>query len=131
MKRYLLAATIVLATASGAAFAQSSPQPMMPMARSPALPLIIAPPIGTLSTTETRRITAPDGTTSDQTQTTYRDPDGVANQSKTTTTTPAPAVAETSNSASTTTTTVVTPVPWVRSCPMHNHYDPKTDSCVF
>ena len=41
------------------------------------------------------------------------------------------ATIDTTTNSATTTTTVVTPVPWERSCPPHNHYDAKTDACVF
>ncbi len=69
-------------------------------------PVIVAPPPGTLSVTRTQNITAPDGTQTDRTETTYRNTNGVADDTMTrTTTTPPPAVATTSTYSKTTTTT--------------------------
>jgi hypothetical protein len=124
MTRLMLAAALALVAASGAALAQT--------ATTPPAPLIVAPPVGTLSTTDTMRKTSADGTTTEKTETTYRNTDGVARQSETRTDTPAQVpVPQTSSSYETTTSTTVTPVPWERSCPPHNHYDAKTDSCIY
>jgi hypothetical protein len=65
----------------------------------------VAPPLGTLSTTTTKRSVDAYGTQTDSTATTYRNPNGVADDSVTKTTTYPPPVAITTTTATTTTRT--------------------------
>jgi hypothetical protein len=78
MKRILRASAVVLALAGRVAVAQTSPLPPAP------------PPAGTLSTTRTTVAVDAYGNRLDQRQTTYRNNQGVAEDTRTTTTTTTP-----------------------------------------
>ncbi len=109
MSKLLLAGALALAMTTGIAVAQttSSSSETTTTVTPPNVPAIVAPPAGTLSVTSTSKGTAPDGTRTDKTQTTYRDSNGVVNDSttKTTTAPPPPAATTSTWSKSTTTTT--------------------------
>jgi hypothetical protein len=104
MSKLLLAGAMALVLTTGIAVAQTTSSETTTTV-TPA-PLIVAPPPGTLSVTRTEKSTAPDGTQTDKTQSTYRNTNGVAEDTMTkTTTTPPPAVATTSTWSKTSTTT--------------------------
>jgi len=131
MNKLLLAATAALLMGTGVAFAQTTTttESTTTVTPSPAVPLLVAPPVGTLAVTDTQRSIAPDGTTTEKTETTYRNPAGVADESVTRTTTiPAPAIASTTTWSSTS-TTVTGPAP-VQVCPPRSRYDVVLNECV-
>jgi hypothetical protein len=112
MNHLLLAGAMALVLTTGAAVAQTTSSETTtivtpaPAARPiPVAPLIVAPPPGTLSVTRTQQINAPDGSQTDKTETTYRNTNGVADDTTTKTITyPAPVAATTSTFSKTTTT---------------------------
>jgi hypothetical protein len=131
MKHFLLATVFALAMTTGAAMAQTTTETQTTTTVTPALvapaPLLVAPPVGTLSSTTTKKTIAPDGTETDKTETTYRNTDGVADDTMTRTTTIAPPVAtQTTNTYSS--TTVIEQVP-VASCPPNTKYDLVFQTC--
>jgi hypothetical protein len=69
------------------------------------VPSIVAPPVGTLSTTTTKSTTSSDGTQTNSQQTTYRNSNGVADDSVTKTITYPPVAVTTTNTKTTTTDT--------------------------
>lgn len=105
MKKYLLASVIALAMTGGIALAQNTSSETQLTQTTPA---IVAPPVGTLSTTRTERSVDALGQQTSTTETTYRNAAGVADDRKTTTTTtiaPAALPATTTFTKSTTSTT--------------------------
>jgi len=139
MKTLLLAGSIFMVSAVGIAQAQTTtsystttttvaPAPVIVPVAPPA-PLVEAPPPGTLAVTHTQRYLGTDGSQTERTETTYRNPAGVADESVTRTTTP-PALQTTTTRTSSTTTVVEQP-PMPVSCPPHNRYDPQKDACVY
>ncbi len=97
MAKFIVAGAVAFALLSGIAVAQNAPL------QSGTAP-IVAPPVGTLSTSRTQRTIDSNGTVTDTSQTTYRNDAGVADDVHTTTTTH-PSATTTSSSSSTTTTT--------------------------
>jgi hypothetical protein len=97
MSKYIVVGAVALALVSGPVLAQSG---LSPSGTTP----IVAPPIGTLSSSRTERTIDSNGTETDSSRTTYRNEAGVADDVHTTTTTH-PAVRTTTSSISTTTTT--------------------------
>jgi len=102
MNRLLLASAAALLMTAGVAVAQPTSS-ITTTAVTPA-PVVMAPPVGTLSTTQTRKTTDFDGTQTDTSRTTYRNSNGVADDSVTRTTT-YPSPADTTTRSSTTTIT--------------------------
>lgn len=96
MSKYALACAAVISLMAGTVSAQTMPQ------QGPATS-IAAPPVGTLSTSDTRRTIETNGTETDTNRTTYRNQAGVADDVHTTTTTH-PAASTTTSSSTTTTT---------------------------
>jgi hypothetical protein len=101
---------MALVLTTGVALAQTTTSSQTTTTVTPAeVPLIVAPPAGTLSVTHTEKSVSSDGSTVDKTQTTYRNTNGVADDTMTkTTTTAAPTVAlstTTTSKSSTSTTT--------------------------
>jgi len=107
MYKHLSLAAAVLALTVGAAAAQSSSSSSSTTTTTqPPVSLVVPPPIGTLSTEHTSQTVNPDGSQSSSKSTTYRNTEGVANDSVTrSTTTPAPLPMETTTHHSSTTTT--------------------------
>jgi hypothetical protein len=121
MNRLLLASAAALLMTAGVAVAQTAP-PRSPIELADAAqlmaqtttsqtttsftpaPVIVAPPEGTLSTTRTRKTIDEDGTRTDTNRTTYRNSNGVGDDSETRTTT-YPSPADTTTRSSTTTIT--------------------------
>jgi hypothetical protein len=103
MTRFLLTTVAVLGLMTGIAAAQStSSQSTTTTTIAP--PALVAPPAGTLSSTTTTKAVGSDGTQTDSTRSTYRNANGVAEDSTTKTTTmPGPGVTTTTE-----TTTKVT-----------------------
>ena len=103
MTRVFLASAVALALTAGVATAQTTTS----QTTTTVAPALVAPPVGTLSVTRTQKTIGSDGSETDSTRTTYRNSNGVADDSVTKTTTfPAPAVITSySKSTSTTTTT--------------------------
>ena len=101
MTRLFLAGALALALTTGVAVAQTTTSQTTTTV-TPDMP--IAPPVGTLSTTRTRRTTDEDGTRTDSNRTTYRSGEGVRDDSETRTTT-YPSPADTTTRSSTTTIT--------------------------
>ena len=97
MSKYIIAGAVAISLLSGVASAQTGPSPGDPTP-------IVAPPIGTLSTSRTQRIIDSNGTETDRSRTTYRNEAGVADDVHTTTTTHPAATTTTSSSSRTTTT---------------------------
>jgi hypothetical protein len=132
MNKLLLAATAALLMATGAAIAQTTTttESTTTVTPSPPAPLLVAPPPGTLAVTSTQRTIAPDGSQTEKTETTYRNPAGVADESVTrTTTTPIPVIASTTTWSSSS-TTVTGPAPVVQPCPPRTRYDVILNECV-
>jgi hypothetical protein len=98
MTRYLLAGAMAFALMSGIAAAQST-------SSETSATSLVAPPVGTLSTTHTHRTIDSNGTETDSRRTTYRNEAGVADDSSVTQTTHPPVATNTTTSSSTTTTT--------------------------
>jgi hypothetical protein len=97
MFKYAMSCATALFLMGGAVSAQTTPPQDL------TAPLV-APPAGTLSTSDTRRTIDGNGTETDSSRTTYRNQAGVADDVHTTTTThPAP-MSTTSTSTTTTTT---------------------------
>jgi hypothetical protein len=130
-----LPATLALLLSGGLAFAQTTTESqstttVTPIVRPVATPSpIIAPPPGTLASTETSRTVSPNGTVTDKDQTTYRNTDGVANDSLTKTTTLAAPIVIDKTTSSSTSTTVTQATHYDHSCPPRQAYDPKTEAC--
>lgn len=97
MLKYIVAGAVALAMLSGVAKAQNAPS------QSGATP-IVAPPVGTLSSSRTERSIDSNGTEIDSSRTTYRNEAGVADDVHTSTTTH-PAATTTTSSSSTISTT--------------------------
>jgi hypothetical protein len=97
MAKYIVAGAVALTLLSGTVSAQTGPAPG---GTAP----IVAPPIGTLSTSRTERTIDSNGTEIDSSRTTYRNEAGVADDVRTTTTTHPVATTTTSSSSMTTTT---------------------------
>lgn len=97
MSKYIVAGALALSLLSSVALAETGPSPG-------GTTMIVAPPIGTLSSTHTQRTIDSNGTETDSSRTTYRNEAGVADDVHTTTTTH-PAATTTTSSSSTTTTT--------------------------
>jgi hypothetical protein len=95
MFKYVIALSTVLSLMGATASAQTMPPADL------AAPLI-APPAGTLATSDTRRTVDSNGTETNSSRTTYRNQAGVADDVRTTTTTQS---VPTTTSTSTTTTT--------------------------
>jgi hypothetical protein len=97
MYRPFSLATALLAITIGGAHGQttSSQTTTSTTVTPPAVTLIVPPPVGTLSTERTQQTISPDGTRTDSKSSTYRNTNGVANDSVTTTTTQAPITTET------------------------------------
>jgi hypothetical protein len=131
MKTLFLAGGIFVIAAAGIAQAQtttsysSTTTTVTPAPAMPAAPLVEAPPPGTLAVTHTQRDLSTDGS---QTEKTYRNPVGVADESMTSTATPP--VVETTTTRTSSSTTVIEQPPMPVSCPPHNRFDPQTESCV-
>ena len=90
MNKLLLAGAAALLMTTGVAMAQttsSSSQTTTTVAPATGIPVLVAPPVGTLSVSRTTNTTASDGTQTSTDQTTYRNSEGVANESVTRTTT--------------------------------------------
>jgi hypothetical protein len=106
MKKLVLAATVGLAMMTGVAVAQTTTsQTTTTVTPAPDVPMIAAPPSGTLSITREQKTTAFDGTKTDKTETTYRNTNGVADDTTTKTTTyPTTAVTTTTTKSSSTVT---------------------------
>jgi len=105
MTRLLLAGAVALGMMTGVAFAQSTTSETT----TTITPVIVAPPVGTLSSTTIRKSVDAAGTRIESTATTYRNTDGVAQDSVTrTTTTPLPPAVTTSSQSRSTTTTTTT-----------------------
>jgi hypothetical protein len=101
MNKLLLASAAALVMTMGAAMAQTSST----QSTTTTIPSVVAPPLGTLSTTHTQSNTGSDGTQTDSKSTTYRNSNGVANDSTTSTTTYPPVASTTTKTNSSTTTT--------------------------
>jgi hypothetical protein len=97
MSKYIVAGAVALSLVSGPGSPQTGPSPS---ATTP----VVAPPIGTLSSSRTARTVDSNGTETDSSRTTYRNEAGVADDVHTTTTTH-PALSTTTSSNRTTTTT--------------------------
>ena len=109
MKAILYAGLAALVLTSGQAFAQATYDSTTTTQTAPAVPPPIpAPPQGTLSTTREHHAVDAYGNQTDSKSTTYRNEQGVAEDSATTTTTtpppPPPPVSTTTTTTSTTTT---------------------------
>jgi hypothetical protein len=137
-----LAGGIFMVTAAGIAHAQTTssyttttttvaPAPVLvaPVAPPPPPPMVEAPPPGTLAVTHTQRYLGTDGSQSERTETTYRNPAGVADESVTRTV--APPVQQTTTTRTSSTTTVIEQPPMPVSCPPHNRFDPVQQACVY
>jgi hypothetical protein len=83
MNRFFVAGAAVLAMTASAAMAQTTSS----QTTTTVTPAIVAPPAGTLSSTHTEKTTGVDGTKTESTATTYRNTNGVADDSVTKTTT--------------------------------------------
>jgi hypothetical protein len=139
MKTLLLAGGIFLVTTVGIAHAQTTtsysttttttvaPAPDMPPVVS-AVPVVEAPPPGTLAVMHTQKYVTTDGSQTEKTETTYRNPAGVADESVTSTTTPP--VVETTTTRTSSSTVVIEQQPMPVSCPPHNRFDPTVQACV-
>ena len=111
MRKTLLASTAVLVMMAGIAVAQTTtsestttvtPATIMPIPAPPVITPLAAPPAGTLSTVRTERTVSADGSVSDTQSSTYRNTNGVANDTVSKTTTyPAPAVTTTDTTTTT------------------------------
>ena len=101
MTRFLLATAAVLGLMTSIASAQTTTS-QSTTTTTAVPPVLIAPPAGTLSSTTTTKAVAPDGTRTDSTRSTYRNSNGVADDSMTRTTT-APSVPLTTTKYTTTT----------------------------
>ena len=126
----LLPAALGLMLASGVALAQTTTtsQTTTTVTPSDPAPLLVAPPPGTLATTRTEKITSSDGSQTEKTETTYRNTEGVADNTMTRTTTIAPAQEQTTSWSSSSTTTI-TPVPALPTCTGGTHYDKTLATC--
>jgi len=100
----LSVATAALVISAGIATAQTTSSQTTTTTTTPGMPLIVAPPTGTLSTERTQKTTSPDGTQTDTKSSTYRNTNGVANDSETTTTRQPPATTYESTTKKSTTT---------------------------
>jgi hypothetical protein len=103
MIKLLLAGTTAFGLMTCAAMAQMATS----QTTITAAPTVVAPPMGTMSTTTNRKSIGPDGSQSDSTSTTYRNSNGVASDSvtrSTTTAAPPPPVASTTTHNTMTTT---------------------------
>ncbi len=134
MKHLLLTSALALGLAAGGAVAQTTTQTQTTTTVTPAPaapmvdpPLLVAPPVGTLSTTTTQKIIGADGTQTDKTETTYRNTDGVADDTVTRTTTVAPPAVATTSSYSSSTVTKDSSAPIV--CPPRTHWDMVFQAC--
>jgi hypothetical protein len=101
MNRLLIAAGAALLMTAGVAVAQ--PSTSQTTTSTTVAPAVVAPAPGTLSTTSSRKTIDSDGKQTDTTRTTYRNTDGVADDSVTRTTTSALPVETTTRSSTTTT----------------------------
>ncbi len=102
MRNILLASAAMLAIGTGIATAQTTTsQTTTTVSPAPAMPIIVPPPVGTLSTTRTKRVLRSDGSQTDSRQTTYRNTTGVANDTLTQTTTYPPAAITTTTKSKT------------------------------
>ncbi len=109
-KSFAVAATVLALTVGAASAQTTSSQTSTSTTVTPAVPpvsLLVPPPIGTLSTTHTSKTINADGSQIDSKSSTYRNTNGVAEDSATTTTTkPAmPNEVITNHTTSSTTTT--------------------------
>lgn len=101
MTRFLLAGAAALGIMTGIAAAQTTTS----QTTTTTAPTLLAPPLGTLSTTTTRKSVGVDGTQTDSTRTIYSNSNGVAADSVTKTTThPLPAVVTTTERTTTSNT---------------------------
>ena len=107
MSRLLLASAAALVMTMGVAMAQSTTTSQTTTTVTPSIvtPSIVAPPVGTLSTSRTTSTTSSDGTQTDSKETTYRNTNGVADDSMTRTTIYPPVAITTTNTKSTTSVT--------------------------
>ena len=134
MKTLLLSGGLFLVAAMGIAQAQTTTSystttvTPAPVVVAPPPPVLEAPPPGTLAVTHTQRYLSTDGSQTEKTETTYRNPAGVANESMVSTTTPP--VVQTMTTRSSSTTVVVEQPPMPVSCPPHNRFDPQVEACV-
>ena len=98
MNMLFAAGAVALALTTGAAVAQTTSQTTTTVTPAP----VVAPPDGTLSVTRSQKSIGPDGTQTNSDETTYRNSDGVADDTVTRTTTiPAPPIISTTRSTTT------------------------------
>jgi hypothetical protein len=106
MSKLLLTGAIALVMTTGMAVAQTTSSETTTTVRpAPGMPASVAPPPGTLSVTRTDKTTTSDGVQTDKTESTYRNTNGVADDTVSRTTTYPPPVASTTSTSSKSTTT--------------------------
>ena len=110
VKACMLSAVLFAAGAAVAQTTTSETTTTTVTPRAAAAPMV-APPVGTLSTSRTERTVGPDGTKTDKSETTYRNSNGVANDSVSTTVVTPPAKETTTSTTSTTVTKTPNLVP--------------------
>lgn len=110
MKTIMYVGAVALALSGGYASAQTSSETTQQTYAAPAAPAVpVSPPAGVLSTERTVRATDADGNQFKQKQTTYRDGNGVAQDSTTTTSTAAPPPPPVTTTSTTTDTSTTAP----------------------
>jgi len=100
MNRLVIIGSMALLMPTGVALAQTTSSE----SSTTVTPSLAAPPAGTLSTTRTQKSIGPDGTQTRTNESTYRNSDGVADDTVRTTTTPPPAPVTTTRKTTTTVT---------------------------
>jgi hypothetical protein len=109
MQKLHLVAAAILVCGIGTADAQTTTsQTTTTVVPAVPAPVVVPPPVGTLSTSRTRKVIRPDGSSYEKHSTTYRDTSGSASDTVTRVT-PAPVIAP--QSTTTTTTRTITQRP--------------------